>query len=163
MFRSERVWDRIAVSAAELGVIFTTLALITGSLWGRQIWGAWWAWDARITSTLVLWLILVGYLMLRNALGDGPRTGRYAAALAIFGAIDIPIIHMSVTWWRTLHPTPIVVRPADGPQLPWQMGATLGIAVLTFTLFYIWLMITRYQLEKGRDDVRDLRQAAEVD
>lgn len=155
--RNEK-WDHLAYASAELGVVFTTLVLITGSLWGRQIWGTWWVWDARLTSTLVLWLIYVGYLMLRNSSGDTPRTARFAAILGIVGFVDVPIIHMSVTWWRTLHPEPIVLRPGDGPQLPAIMLATMLLSVFSFTLLYFWLLQLRYRQEGLRANIRTIRQ-----
>ncbi len=157
LIRGSRFWDRIAVSSAELGVVFTTLALITGSLWGRQIWGAWWVWDARLTSTLVLWLIYVGYLMLRSMMGTDPRTSRYAAIIGIVGFIDVPIIHMSVTWWRTMHPTPIVANTAQGPQLPAEMLITMLVGLVAFTLLYAWLLRYRYVQERMQDEIAALR------
>src|SRR5262249_18118246 len=105
--RAER-WDIYARCSAELGVVFTTLVLVTRSLWGRPIWGTWWSWDARMTSTLILWAIYVVYLMLRAYSNDRARGARYGAVLGILGFADVPIVQMSVVWWRTLHPGPVV-------------------------------------------------------
>ncbi len=158
LWKRERRWDILALSSAELGVVFTTLALITGSFWGRNVWGTWWTWDARLTSTLVLWLIYVAYLMLRAYAEEGPRQARYAAVLGIIGALDIPIIHFSVLWWRTLHPQPTVVRPG-GPTLDPRMTQSLMVALLAFTLLYAFLLSHRIQLERTRDKVGGLKQA----
>lgn len=152
-------WDVLGHSAAEVGVVFTTLVLISGSIWGKTIWGAWWAWDARLTSTLVMWFIYVGYLMLRSSLGETARAARYAAVLGIVGFIDVPIVHMSVTWWRTLHPQPTVANPA-GPTLPASMLATFLLALVTFTAFFINLLRQRMALQRLRDEVQAL--SAEV-
>ncbi|GIW11128.1 MAG: cytochrome c biogenesis protein [Dehalococcoidia bacterium] len=158
LFRHSRFWDRVALSSAELGVVFTTLALVTGSLWGRQVWGAWWVWDARLTTTLILWLIYVGYLMLRLSLGESPRAPRYAAIVGIIGFIDVPIIHQSVVWWRTLHPEPIVVNPGQSPALPPAMLLVLVVSLLAFTALYCWLLQARCRLEAERDRIAQLRR-----
>lgn len=147
--RSERM-DRLARSSAELGFLFTTLVLITGSLWGRPIWNTWWQWEARLTTTLVLWFIFIGYFMVRAYAGDRERGARYAAVLGIIGAIDVPIIHQSVKWWRTLHPQPIVLD-SSGPNLPDSMLATLMVCMIGFTLLYAYLMVQKTRVEWARD------------
>lgn len=146
--------DRLARSSAELGFVFTSLTLLTGSLWGRPIWGAWWSWDARLTTTLILWFIFLGYFMLRAYAGDRERGARYAAILGIIGAIDVPIIHQSVKWWRTLHPEPIVLD-TSGPNLPDSMLATLLVAFLGFTLLYVYLMVQKWRIETVKDILAD--------
>jgi heme exporter protein C len=156
LWRGERRWDILALSSAELGVILTSLALITGSLWGKVVWGTWWTWEARLTSTLVLWLIYVAYLMLR-AYTEGPHQARFAAVLGIVGALDIPIIFFSVRWWRTLHPEPMVLRPS-GPALEPKMSQALLVSVVAFTLLYIYLLIQRVRLERARDEVEALKE-----
>jgi heme exporter protein C len=149
-------WDVLAYSAAEVGVVFTTLVLISGSIWGKTIWGAWWAWDARLTSTLVMWFIYVAYLLLRSSIGRTTvRAARYAAVLGIVGFIDVPIVHMSVTWWRTLHPQPTVANPA-GPTLPPAMLATLVLCLVTFTVLFVWLLRERMAVESLRHEIEDL-------
>jgi heme exporter protein C len=146
--------DRLARASAELGFLFTTLVLITGMLWGRPIWNAWWSWDARLTTTLILWFIYLGYFMLRAYAGDRERGARYAAVLGIVGAVDIPIIHQSVEWWRTLHPEPVVLDPS-GPNLPDSMLATLLVCLLGFTLLYGYLMVQKWRIEAARDWLDD--------
>jgi heme exporter protein C len=154
-------WDLLARCSAEVGVVITTAVLITGSLWGKPIWGTWWTWDARLTSTLVLWLIYVGYLMLRSMVVDQERAARYAAVVGIAGAFDIPFIHFAVLWWRTLHPQPVVLREG-GPTLPSTMLATLLIGVAAFTVVYVTLLITRIRVERARERLDDLQQQFEL-
>jgi heme exporter protein C len=144
--RDER-WDWAARASAELGAFFITLALITGSIWGKTIWGTWWTWDARLTTTLILWFIYIGYLMLRSYMGRTDASARAGAVLAIIGVIDVPIIYESVNWWRTLHPTAQVgVQGA----LPPSVVLTLMISLTTFTLLYSFLMIQLYQLQRAQ-------------
>jgi heme exporter protein C len=151
--RSARM-DRLARASAELGFLFTTLVLITGSLWGRPIWNTWWQWEARLTTTLILWFIYIGYFMVRAYAGDRERGARYAAVLGVIGAIDVPIIHQSVKWWRTLHPEPIVLD-TSGPNLPDSMLATLLVCLAGFTLLYAYLMVQKTRIETARDFLAD--------
>jgi heme exporter protein C len=148
--------DGIAVSAAELGLVFTTAVLITGPLWGKIAWGAWWVWDARLTLTLLLWLIYVAYFMIRNAT-DSPEKGkRFAAIVGIVGAIDIPLIHMSVQWFRSQHPQAVVLR-AEGPTADPEIVNTLLVSFLAFTLAFFALLLYRYMLERLGGQVEALR------
>jgi heme exporter protein C len=109
--------DRVARAGAVVGVVFTTITLVMGMLWARPIWGTYWTWDARLTSTLVLWIIYAGYLLVRRMADPGRQAARLGAVVGIFGFIDVPIVHFSVTWWRTQHPGPIVVNDALPPQM----------------------------------------------
>jgi heme exporter protein C len=154
--RVER-WDALAHAAAEVGVVFTTLVLLTGSIWARPVWGTWWSWDARLTTTLVLWFIYVGYLMLRSYVPDERQGARYAAVLGILGFLDVPIIHQCVSWWRTLHPEPVVLAPG-GPAMPLSMLQTFGLSMLAFTLLFVWLLQLRFRLERTRQELRALRE-----
>lgn len=142
--------DRFAESSAEVGVVFTTVVLITGPLWGKPVWGTWWTWDARLTLTLFLWFVYVGYLVLRGALEDRAARARYAAVLGILGALLIPFIHLSVYLVHTLHPQPIVLKPSR-PSLPNSMLWTLLLAFVAFTLLYIAFVRQRYRLASLRD------------
>jgi heme exporter protein C len=157
LWKRDPRWDRLALSSAELGVVFTTLVLVTGSIWAKPIWNTWWSWDARLTTTLVLWFIYVGYLMVRAYAGDEQRGARYAAVLGIVGFFDVPIIHQSVSWWRTLHPAPIVLAPG-GPAMPAAMLQTFLLSMAAFTLLFIWLLDQRVALEAARADLRELRE-----
>lgn len=139
-------FDRAAVSAAEGGLIFTTIVLISGPLWGKVAWGAYWVWEPRLTLTLLLWFIYLGYFMVRNATENPERGRRFAAVVGIVGALDIPLIHVSVLWFRSQHPQPVVLR-ADGPSLDASMGLTLGVGFLAFTVLFFGLMMLRYRVE----------------
>jgi heme exporter protein C len=147
--REDRL-DRIAESSAEVGVVFTTVVLTTGPLWGKPVWGAYWTWDARLTLTLFLWFIYVAYLVMRGALDDRAMRARYSAVLGILGALLIPFIHLSVYLFRTLHPRPIVMKPS-APSLPTEMLTTLLLAFGAFTLLYIALLRARYRYAVTRD------------
>jgi heme exporter protein C len=147
--REERL-DRIAESSAEVGLMFTTVVLITGPLWGKPIWGTYWTWDARLTLTLFLWFIFVAYIVLRGAIDDREMRARYCAVLGILGALLVPFIHLSVYLFRTLHPKPILMKP-DAPSLPTEMLATVLLAFAAFTLLYVALLRVRYRYAVDRD------------
>lgn len=137
-------WDLLAVASAEIGVVFTALTLATGSIWGHIAWGTWWEWDARLTSTLVLFLLYVGYLALRSSIADPAVRARRAAVLGIVAFLNVPIVHFSVTWWRGLHQDATVSRldpTIDGLKL---FALVFGM-VLSVALF-VWLMIHRFRL-----------------
>lgn len=142
--RDEKL-DRLAASSAEVGLVFTTVVLVTGPIWGRTVWGAWWTWDARLTLTLFLWLIIIGYLVLRSAVDDRALRARYAAVLAILAALLIPFIHLSVYLFRTLHPQPIVLKPS-APSLPPEMLVTFLMALGSFALLFLAFLRARYRL-----------------
>lgn len=156
--RDDRL-DAIALSAAELGVVFTTIVLVTGPLWGKIAWGAWWVWEPRLTLTLLLWFIYVGYFMLRGATENPERGKRFAAVLGIVGAVDIPLIHMSVNWFRSQHPQAVVMRP-DGPQAAPEIVQTLLVWLLAFTLLFFSLLLLRYAAERLAQRVEALRHDA---
>ncbi|MDQ3605627.1 MAG: cytochrome c biogenesis protein CcsA [Gemmatimonadota bacterium] len=149
--RDERL-DAIAVSAAELGTVFTTAVLLTGPLWGKIAWGTWWTWEPRLTLTLLLWFIYIGYFMLRGAAENPERGKRFAAVLGIVGAFNIPLIHVSVNWFRSLHPQPVILRP-EGPQADPEIVQTLLVSLLGFTLLFFSLLLYRYALERLRTRV----------
>lgn len=144
--RSRPAWaqasDALALAGAEVGVVYCTIVLLTGPLWGRRAWGIWWTWDARLTTTLVLWLIYVSYLLLRR-FAAGPQMQTLAAVLGIFGALDVPIVYMSNRWWRTQHPAP-VFGGGDGSGMDksmlgpffWNMGAWFAWGILILALRY---------------------------
>jgi heme exporter protein C len=148
--------DRVAHSAAEVGLAFTTVVLITGPLWGKPIWGAWWVWDARLTSTLFLWLIIVGYLILRGAVEEREMRARYSAVLGVLAGLLIPFIHLSVYLFRTMHPMPIVAKPS-APSMPGEMQVTFFSAFFAFVLLFAGLLRARYRLAT-LDDLADLRE-----
>lgn len=140
--------DRMARAAALVGVVLTTVTLVMGMLYAKPIWGTFWTWDARLTSTLVLWIIYAGYLLLRALADPGPQAARYAAIVGIFGFIDVPIVYFSVTWWRTIHPGPVIVNDA----LPAPMLLTF-LVTLACTMFLAGVMIAiRYRIETLLDE-----------
>ena len=140
--------DRLARAAALVGVVLTTVTLIMGMLYAKPIWGTFWTWDARLTSTLVLWIIYAGYLLLRRLAEPGRQTARFAAVVGIFGFVDVPIVYFSVTWWRTQHPGPVIVTNA----LPPQMLLTFLITVAC-TLFLAAVIVDiRYRIETLMDE-----------
>lgn len=158
LWRGDRFWDRLAHSCAEVGMVFCTLVLVTGPIWARPIWGTWWTWDARLTTTLILWLIYAAYLMLRSLSGTGDQGARYAAVLGIVGAIDIPIINRSVYWWRTIHPAVLITREGGSGLSDPRMQATFGVCMLAFLLLFVWLLWVRNESGRLHDAVEDLRQ-----
>jgi heme exporter protein C len=144
-------WDRIAAASAEIGVLFTVLAIALGALWGKPVWGTWWTWDPRLTTTAVLLLIYLGYLAVRRITGDPKRRARWSAVLGIVGFVDVPIVHLSVMWWRSLHQGPTILR-LGGPEIHGSMLAALLVGVAAFTLAYAYLMTLRLRvgrLEEG--------------
>ncbi len=159
LWKKEREWDIYAHASAEVGVLFCTLVLITGPIWARPVWNAWWVWDARLTSTLVLWLIYVAYLMLRGQSEAGSTRAKYAAVIGIVGFLDIPLIHFSVLWWRTFHPLPkIVTTEGFGKGMDTSMLVTLMISVAAFTLLYFLLMSLRVRIERMKDDIDRIKK-----
>ncbi len=155
--KKDREWDIYALSAAEVGVFFCTLVLVTGPFWGRSAWGAWWVWDVRLTTTLVLWLIYVAYLMLRAYVPDEARRARFAAVLGIVGFIDVPIVYLSIVLLRTHHPSPVVSRRGGLAELPVPMHVVLWTALASFILLFIYLFTQRVALERLRDEVAWLK------
>jgi heme exporter protein C len=154
--RAQR-FDAWALAGAEVGVVFCTVVLTTGPIWGRRAWGIWWTWDARLTTTLVLWLIYMSYLLLRR-FAAGPQMQTYAAVLGIFGALDVPIVYMSNRWWRTQHPAPVFggaqgsgMDPSMVGALMWNMAAWFAWGVLILAL--------RYRVERQSQQIA----AAEAD
>jgi len=138
--------DRIAASAVEVGVVFTVLTLITGSIWGRPTWGVWWTWDARLTSTALLAVLFVGYLALRRVPADPHVRARRSAIAAIIAAIDVPIVHFSVVWWQTLHQGATVLNPNLTPTIHGIMAWTLLLSFLAFTGLFIWMLLVRFDI-----------------
>lgn len=154
LFVRERRLDRVAAASAEVGVAFSVVMLTTGPIWGKPIWGTWWTWDARLTSTLFIFLLFVGYLVLRGALADRDVRAAYAAVLGVLGLVLVPFIHLTVYWFRTLHPEPIVARPGT-PALPGTMLVTLLLSLAAFTVLYVGFAMQRYALAALRETRED--------
>ncbi len=157
---SRSVWDRTARASVEVGMLFASLVLITGPIWARPIWGAYWTWDARLTTTLILWLIFAGYLMLRAYTRDQEMASRLAAVVAIVGSLDIPLIVFSTRIWRTIHPA--VLKTADGESglTDAAMISTLMICLAAFTLMSIWIWTLRWSGLRLEEEVTRLEGAA---
>ncbi|HEX9579963.1 MAG TPA: cytochrome c biogenesis protein CcsA [Gemmatimonadales bacterium] len=145
--------DLAASASAEVGVAFSVVMLTTGPIWGKPIWGTWWTWDARLTSTLFIFLLFVGYLVMRGAVADPDTRARYSAVLGIMGLVLVPFIHATVFLFRTLHPDPILMKP-DKPSLPGDMLVTLLFSFGVFTLLYVGFVTQRYALAL-LEDLRD--------
>ena len=155
----KNLWDAIAYSAAELGVIFATLILVTGAIWAKPVWGVWWSWDPKLTTTLILWFVYVGYLMVRSFSTPGSQGRRYASVVALLGAIDAPIIYLASIWWRTAHPN-LNIGPlaASGSDLDGKMYITFIVSLVKFTIFYVYVMLERIQMRKCEDDLDEVHQ-----
>jgi heme exporter protein C len=139
--------DMAGAAAAEGGMLFTTIVLLTGPLWGRVAWGTWWSWEPRLTLTLLLWFIYLGYFLVRSSTENPEKGKRFAAVVGIVGALDIPLIHVSVQFFRSLHPEPVVMKP-EGPSLPGDMLTTLFTGLGAFTALFLALFLFRYGLER---------------
>ena len=144
------VWDRVAGASAELGVIFTALTLVLGSLWGRPVWGVWWAWDARLVTTAVLFFLYLGYLALRRIPAAPEARAKRCAIAALIAFVDVPIVHFSVNWWRTLHQQGTVFNDELDAKIHGVMAFTLWFGVLAFTLLFVYLLDQRYRLARPR-------------
>ncbi|HEU0020386.1 MAG TPA: cytochrome c biogenesis protein CcsA [Dehalococcoidia bacterium] len=150
-------WDRLAHAAAETGVVYVTLALLTGIIWARPVWGTWWQWEPRLTTTLILWLIYVAYLMIRAYAPNRTQGARYAAVVGIVGFVDVPIVYYSVQWWRSIHPSAVVGPLAEAGALEPVMLGILLFSCLTFLVLYLYLVVERTALRGLEDQVRLLK------
>ena len=158
LWKRNRKWDAVAISAAEIGFIFTTMFLITGSIWAKPAWGVWWTWSPRLTSALVLWFIYVAYLTIRSYTQGDDRKARFSSAVAIIGFIDIPIVILSISLWRTQHPSALIFEGG----LTSSMLLTLQICILAFTLLYVLILIQSVQINRSISRVKELKQLKEV-
>jgi heme exporter protein C len=160
LLRSNKKWDSMAVAAAEVGVLFCSINLITGPIWAKPVWGVWWTWDARLTLTLVLWLIYVAYLMLRHYVQDPERRATFSAVVGIIGFIDVPLVYFSIRWWRTQHPQPVIAG-GEGSGLDPMMWYTVLVTLAGFALLFVYLLKRRTELELLRDDLDRLHDRIE--
>ncbi len=154
-------WDSLAYATAELGVVFSSLILVTGVIWARGDLGWWWTWDAKLTTTLILWFVYVGYLMVRAYAPKGSQGARFGAVVALFGAIDAPIIYMATVWWRTAHPelnTGPLAQDVDALGSG-RIYLTLMVAVITFTVLYAYILVERYSLRRSEAALDEIHQS----
>lgn len=147
-------WDRWAASSAEVGVVFLGVAIATGMIWGKPVWGVWWTWDARLTSTALMFFIYVGYLGLRRSIADPVARARRSAILGMIAVVQIPIVHFSVLWWNTLHQGPTILRPGD-PQIDAPLAVALLVSIAAFFVVFSAMLRRRLALA-------DLESAAEA-
>jgi heme exporter protein C len=149
LWTRRHVFDAVAVASAEVGVLFTALALVSGSIWAKPTWGVWWTWEPRLITTAVMFVMYLGYLLLRSLSSDVEGRATRAAVIGVVAVVNIPVVHLSVTWMNALHQLPSVLRPA-GPSMDGRMLATLIVSVVAFTIIYAWLTLTRTALERER-------------
>ena len=153
-------WDALAHSAAEIGVIFATLILITGVIWAKPVWGVWWTWEPRLTTSLILWLIYVAYLMVRGYAPNRSQGATFAAVIGIVGFVDVPIVYFAVDWWRAVHPESVVGPLAEAGSLDSSMRGVLVFSSITFVLLYLLLLRERLSLRTIEATLRSLRRPA---
>jgi len=154
LWKRNEKWDVLARSSAEVGIVFTTLVLVTGSIWAKPMWGAWWTWDARLTTALILWLIYVAYLMVRSFAFEESRGARFAAVVGIVGFLDVPVAALAIRLWRTQHPSPVIFEGG----LEGSMLLTLLVCIAAFTALYIYLLVQTISLRQVQVDLGKLEQ-----
>jgi heme exporter protein C len=162
LWRGGADWDRLAKAAAEVGMVFCTLVLLTGPIWARPIWGTWWTWDPRLTMTVILWTIYASYLLLRSFGGEEDQIARYAAVVGIVGAIDIPLIVVSVRLWRGIHPAVMMSRDPQGGLRDPMMRVTLLVAAAAFVLTFSWLLLVRMRSLRVCDELAELERQTQA-
>lgn len=160
VWRRQQKWDSLAVSAAEVGVTFITIVLITGPTWAKPVWGIYWTWDARLTSTFVLWLLYVSYLLLRTLIEEPDRRALLSALFGIFAFLDVPLVYGSIRWWRTQHPQPVIMG-GPGSGLEPTMRKVFFFSVFALHALMVFLIAERYRLEKLRTELDVVRREAE--
>ena len=159
LVKQQKKWDVLAFTAGEIGLFFTTMFLMTGSIWAKPAWGVWWTWSPRLTSALVLWFIYIAYHTIRIYTQGEERRARFAAAVAIIGFCDIPIVILSISIWRTQHPDAIIFEGGLAPS----MMLTLMISILAFTLIYALILIQSYRINNAREKVKELVITTELE
>ena len=153
LVRRESKWDILAYSAAEVGIVVTTIALVVGSLWAKPIWGVWWTWEPRLTATLVLWFIYVAYLLVRSYASEESKGARFAAVVGIVGFVDLPIIILATTLWRGMHPGTIIFQGGLAPP----MLLTLLVSIVAYTALYFLLLIQRVSMKNDETELNRLK------
>ena len=147
LWRKDLFWDTVAYSSAEVGVVLSTLVLITGSLWARPIWNVWWAWDPRLITMLILWFIYVGYFLLRKGINDWMKRARYSAVIGIIGFLDIPVVRLATKWWRSIHPR----LKSEGGGLDPLMMKIMFFSMAAFLIFTIFLFLFRFRIARAEE------------
>lgn len=149
LWRKNLFWDTVAYSFAEVGVLFSTLVLITGSFWARPVWNVWWAWDPRLITMLILWFIFVGYFLLREGITDWMKRAQYSAVIGIIGFLDIPIVRLATKWWRSIHPR----LKSEGGGLDPLMLKIMLFSIMTFLIFTVFLFLYRFRIARAEEKV----------
>ena len=162
LWKKDLRWDDLAHSIAEFGVVFATLIIVTGAIWAKPVWGVWWTWDAKLTTTLILWFIYVSYLMLRAYGPKGIQQARYAAVIALIGAIDAPIIYYATEIWRNAHPDLVIGPIAESDSLESRMTIALLVSMVTFVVFFAYMLVERYSLRRSESHLDELHQIATI-
>jgi heme exporter protein C len=158
LMRKHRKWDSIALSAAEIGVLFITIVLVTGPIWAKPVWFVWWTWSPRLTSSLILWMLYIAYLLVRNYVPDPERRATISAVFGIVAFVDAPIVWFSIRWWRDIHPSPMLETGGLSPA----MRPALYLCLAAFLLLFVYLMRRRYYLEDARHEVEWLVRRADT-
>ncbi|HXA07161.1 MAG TPA: cytochrome c biogenesis protein CcsA [Bryobacteraceae bacterium] len=158
LIKKDFFYDSLAVAVTEVGLAFLAVNLVTGSIWARVIWGVWWAWDPRLTSALVCWVLYAGYLILRQALEEPTQRATFAAVYSIFAFTDVPIVYFSIRWWRTIHPQPVFF--SQNGSFPADWSAALRVNMLALFLFYAVLTMIRLRQEQALREIDYLRRTA---
>jgi heme exporter protein C len=154
LWKRDPKWDALAYSAAEIGVVFATLILITGTIWMRPVWGVWWTWEPKLTTSVILWVIYVVYLMLRGYAPNRSRGATFAAVLGIVGFIDVPIVYFAAEWWRSVHPSSVVGPLSEPGNLDSDMRVVLMFSAVTFTALFALLVRERVSMRRSEDTLR---------
>ena len=157
LVRRESRWDNLAYASAEVGVVFISLTLITGVIWAKPVWNAWWLWTPRLTTTLILWLIYVAYMMIRAYAPNQTKAAVYGAIMGLIGFIDVLIVYFSVQWWPGIHPAPVVGPLSESGSLDGTMRGVLGFSFLAFIFLLLYLVAERMALRSSEDQIRSLR------
>ncbi len=157
LWKKKFIWDTVAYTSAEIGVLFSTLVLITGSIWARPIWNVWWTWDPRLLTVLILWFIYIGYFLLRSGIADKFKKAQYSAVLGIIGYIDIPVVRYATKWWKSIHP----LLTQEGGGLDPVMKKIMFFSMATFILLTIFLFLFRFRLARIEERLQILKKRTE--
>ena len=158
LWKKDIEFDLWAASAAEIGVVFTTLVLLTGPFWAKPVWNTWWTWDPRLTTTLILWLIYLGYLLLRQMIDSEEKAARISAVFGIIGFLDVPVVYMSVRWWRTLHPAHVMIMGGKNSGLHPKIFQTLILSLVAFTFLFLSILLLRVGQEKMKVEIEQMKK-----
>ncbi|HEX9972676.1 MAG TPA: cytochrome c biogenesis protein CcsA [bacterium] len=158
LWKKKEIFDSWAFCSAEIGVLFTTLVLLTGPMWAKPIWNTYWTWDPRLTTTLILWLIYIGYLLLRNMIASPEKAARISAVYGIIGFVDVPIVYLSIRLWRTMHPGYVMIMGGKKSGLDPRMFQVLMLSFAAFTFLFLTLLLIRVDLERLTKSIDQIRK-----